>query len=245
MEKKILADAIKHRCSRRKYVQKELPQEIIDQLSASITAYNKNSELNMQLVLNQPEAFQGLRKSYGFFTGVQHYIALVGKKNQAHVQEKLGFFGELLVLEATELGLGTCWVGGTYDQKLCTCAVAADEQLYAVITIGYVPEEQSLREQLIMHGSHFHTKEIGKIYTIETQPPMWFFTSLEAVYKAPSTQNKKPTHIIYHLDNTITAAVDDLNAFEIDLGIAKAHFWLTAPKGYWQWGNQGQYLDFI
>lgn len=245
MEKKVLAAAINRRCSRRKYVPKDLPPEVIEQLSTSIQAYNETNDLHIQLILNQPEVFQGLRKSYGFFTGVQHYFALVGKKNQPYIQEKLGFFGELLVLEATELGLGTCWVSGTYDQKICNCALEDDEQLYAVITVGYVPEEQSLREQLIMHGSHFRTKEMEKIYTVEAQPPMWFFSCVEAVYKAPSTQNKKPFHIIYHPDNTITAEVSNLDNFELDLGIAKAHFWLAAPQGYWQWGNKGQYLDFV
>jgi len=246
MDKRQLYDAIAKRCSRRKYLPQPLSQEIIDQLSTSVERYNQANEFHIQLILNQPEVFQGLRKSYGFFTGVQHYFALVGKKNQPHIQEKLGFFGELLVLEATELGLGTCWVGATYDQKLCQCSIADDEQLYAVITVGYVPEEQSLREQLIMRGSHLRHKDVDNMYTVEVQPPMWFFSCLEAVYRAPSAMNHKSTHITYQLNHTITAAVPSLSNYqEMDLGIAKAHFWLAAPKGYWQWGNNAQYLDFM
>ena len=100
MDKRQLYDAIAKRCSRRKYLPQPLSPEIIDQLSTSVERYNQANEFHIQLILNQPEVFQGLRKSYGFFTGVQHYFALVGKKNQPHIQEKLVFFCELLVLEA-------------------------------------------------------------------------------------------------------------------------------------------------
>ncbi len=73
--------------------------------------------------------FDGLKKSYGLFSGVRHYLALVGNKTDMLTVEKLGYYGELLVLHATALGLGTCWVGGTYDDSCCPVTLEENESV--------------------------------------------------------------------------------------------------------------------
>ncbi len=54
-------------------------------------------------------------RPYGSFSGVENYIALVGKKSQ-DLEEKVGYYGEKLVLKAQELGLSTCWVALTHGR---------------------------------------------------------------------------------------------------------------------------------
>ena len=44
---------------------------------------------------------------YGNFENCTNYIAMVGKKS-ADLDERCGYYGELLVLKAQELGLNTC-----------------------------------------------------------------------------------------------------------------------------------------
>ena len=73
--------------------------------------------MKIQLIIGNGNAFNGFRKSYGMFSGVRNFIALVGGEIDAVALEKLGYFGELLALRCTALGLGTCWVGGTFDRK--------------------------------------------------------------------------------------------------------------------------------
>jgi len=46
-------------------------------------------------------------------------IGMIGNKDDPNSQEKLGYYGELIVLQATEMRLGTCWVGGTFDRESC------------------------------------------------------------------------------------------------------------------------------
>lgn len=241
MKKERLYQAIAQRCSRRKYFADPLPKETVTQLQQSITLYNQEADLHIQLMLNAPEVFQGLRKSYGLFTGVRHYLALVGKKNMPHIQEKLGFYGELLVLECTALGLGSCWIGATYDQKACACQLADDEQLFAVIAIGYTPEEKSLREKAIIQVSHRHHKKTEMMYTVDSQPPMWFFTAMEAVQQAPSAMDAQPVKIHYRQGKIIAEMVDLSGYHGMDLGIAKAHFWLAAEPGSWLWGSPAEF----
>lgn len=60
---------------------------------------NRESGLHIQLVMNEPKAFDGFMAHYGKFSGVTNYIALIGKKN-ADLEEKCGYHGERPVLKA-------------------------------------------------------------------------------------------------------------------------------------------------
>ena len=71
---------------------------------------------------------------YGKFSGVENYIALVGKKG-AGLDEKAGYYGEKLVLKAQELGLNTCWVAMTHGKS--TAEIKKDEKLACIIALGY------------------------------------------------------------------------------------------------------------
>ena len=54
---------------------------------------------------------------YGKFSGVQNYIALIGRKNN-DLDEKIGYYGERLALVAQTLGLNTCWVALTFGKGI-------------------------------------------------------------------------------------------------------------------------------
>ena len=73
--------AMKKRCSRRKYTNRPIDSKYVKQLEDNIALYNKESGLNMKLIIgNGGKLFDGFRKSYGLFVGVQNYIAMIGSK---------------------------------------------------------------------------------------------------------------------------------------------------------------------
>ena len=110
--------AMKKRCSRRKYIDRPIDLKYVKELEDSIALYNRESGLNMKLIIgNGGKLFDGFRKSYGLFVGVQNYIAMIGSKTLLNRMEKVGRFGEKLILEATAMGLSTCWVGTSYDKN--------------------------------------------------------------------------------------------------------------------------------
>jgi len=119
-------------CSRRKYIPEPLDQADIAVLQKLIDEYNAKENLDIRFVLDNGDAFKGFRKSYGMFSGVTNYIGLIGNKNDILNNEKLGYYGELLVLHATVLGLGTCWVGGTFDRKSCPFDLPDGESIIAL-----------------------------------------------------------------------------------------------------------------
>ena len=130
-----LIEAIKQRHSVRSYQSKPLPQDVISQLQEKIDELNAVSGLNMQLVVNEKRAFAGIN-SYGAFHGVENYLVIAGQKSD-DLDERAGYYGEMFVLYAQILGLNTCWVGLTYRKQKERYALADDEKIACVITVGY------------------------------------------------------------------------------------------------------------
>ena len=111
-----LFEAMKKRHSVRQYIDKPIEGEVLEALLSETDGCNKEGDLNIQLVLNEPKAFDSFMAHYGRFEGVTNYLALVGKRCR-DLDEKCGYYGERLVLKAQQLGLNTCWVALTYKKN--------------------------------------------------------------------------------------------------------------------------------
>ena len=235
-------DAIEKRRSRRKYLPVALDSSAEEVLVGFISELSDKENLKMRLVVDNGDAFDGFRRSYGMFSGVRNYIALIGAGTDMLMYEKLGYFGELLVLRATALGLGTCWVGGTFDRKSCPVDLAEGESAVCVITVGSVLPELSAKEKLLRWGMHRKIKTVEQMYTADAPVPDWFIGGMRAVQKAPSAVNRQPVMFSYR-DGAVTASVKDITAAGVafDLGIAKLHFELGAGGGTWDFGNGAAY----
>lgn len=238
--------AISVRHSSRSYLPNHIESSIVEKLQASISEYNLLSGLNIQLILNNGDAFNTLSKSYGMFSGVNNYIAMIGKSSGIHEKEKIGYYGEKLVLEATEYGLGTCWVAGTYNKEACACQMTAHEEIYCVIPIGYPSAKKSFKDKLITGITHTKKKSLEHFFeTTAPDIPDWFMEGIKAVQLAPSALNKQPVKFIYTAESSESPLpsvrawiTSNSSGFEqIDLGIAKLHFETGASEGDWEWDD--------
>ena len=233
-----LLNAIPNRISRRKYIQKELAPDAAEKLQTLIDEFYINENLKMRLIVGNGDAFKGFRKSYGMLSGVCNYIALISDKSEYVDLEKLGYYGEMLVLHATALGLGTCWVGGTFDRRSCPVELDDGEGVVCAITVGEAAQELSAKEKLIRWGTHRKSKTAEQMYTADSTVPDWFISGMTAVQMAPSAVNRQPVMFTYK-DGAVNASVKDIagDGFAFDLGIAKLHFELGAGGGEWAFGN--------
>lgn len=235
--------AISVRYSTRSFLTDKIDTSIVEKLQASITNYNLISGLNIQLILNNGDTFKGLSNSYGMFSGVNNYIAMIGKINGVHEKEKIGYYGEKLVLEATEYGLGTCWVAGTYSKEACVCHLASHEEIYCIIPIGYSVPKKNLKDKFLRSIIHTKKKPIEDFFDSTTPLPDWFMEGIKAVQLAPSALNKQPIKFVYNNDSSQNSIpfihawiISNKIGFElIDLGIAKLHFEIGASNGEWEW----------
>ncbi|MCL2508586.1 MAG: nitroreductase [Oscillospiraceae bacterium] len=243
-----LLEAIDLRRSRRKYLSDPIPPDMAESLIALADEYSKSGGMRMELVFSDGAAFNGLRKSYGMFSNVQNYAGLIADENDFSAVERLGYFGELFMLHAVSTGLGTCWVGGSFDRGSCPFQLTGGESVVCVITLGYTPQRDSPREKLIRGVTHLKTKSAEEMTDADSPVPGWFTDGMRAVEKAPSAVNRQPVMFSCR-EGKVTAGIKDAGSFSmLDLGIAKLHFELGAMfgdgilRGKWDFGNNAEFV---
>ena len=109
-------EAIESRHAVREYYDRKIEPEALEDLQREISRCNEESGLNMQLVTEEPRAFDSFMAHYGKFSNVRNYIILAGKKS-LDLQEKVGYYGERVAIRAQMLGLNTCWVALTFSRR--------------------------------------------------------------------------------------------------------------------------------
>lgn len=220
-----LMEAIRARHSVRRYTGQSIEGETLEALRAAIDASNRESGLHMQLCLDAPAAFDSMLARYGKFENARHFIALVGPKDNSP-EERYGYSGEKVVLRATQLGLGTCWVAGTYSKRRSRDAVVIDpgEALRVIIAVGYGQGAVKVRKR----------KPIEALCRVEGPMPSWFARGMEAARLAPTAMNQQ--RFLFTLSGS-TVQAKALAGYHttLDLGIAKYHFEVGAGPEGWQW----------
>lgn len=209
---------VRERHSVRNYLDKEIESEKISVLNDLINNINKEEDLNIQLILNDKDVFDKFILHYGRLKNCKNYIALIGKKDNL-LDEKIGYFGESIVLKAQQLGLNTCWVAGTYKKSIVKATINKDEKLVCIIALGYG----------VGNGVNRKSKTIKEV-TESIDYPDWFKRGIEFSLLAPTAVNEQKFKFTYIDENTVKAVKGKGKMTSIDLGIVKYHFELGANK---------------
>ena len=218
-----LKEAMQARHSVRQYRDQPLSVEVIAALQEEIAACNRESGLHIQLVTNEPRAFDGFMAHYGKFSGVTSYLALIGKKGP-ELDEKCGYFGQRLVLKAQQLGLNTCWVAMSYTKIKTAFTVDKGEKLCVVIALGYGATQ----------GVPHRSRPFSEVAKADGQMPDWFKNGVEAALLAPTAMNQQK--FLFTLSGDKVSAKAGRGFYtKLDLGIVKYHFELGAGKDRFAW----------
>ena len=148
--------------------------------------------------------------------GTGRYIAVIEDTTCEDAALYAGFAGEIAVLEAAALGLGTCWVAGTYRKNKVNIALNKGEKLAAIIAVGVPADEQGKRPQ---------KKKLTDICQSDPSGwPIWAYRAAEAVRQAPSALNMQPWLLSY-TGQTLAIKKGKLGS-NLDMGIALMHLLL-------------------
>ncbi len=214
-----IIEAMKQRHAVREYDgERKIEKEKLDILNERISSINRESGLHIQLVTDEPKAFDGFMAHYGKFSGITNYIALIGKKG-SDLNEKCGYYGEQLVLLATQLGIDTCWVAMSYAKVKSAYDIAKGEKLCCVISLGYGKT----------HGIPHKSKTADEVAVIKEDTPKWFIDGVNAALLAPTAMNQQKFGFMLDGDKVIAKAGKGILS-DIDLGIVKYHFEIGADK---------------
>ena len=218
-----LKEALRNRHSVRSYTDQPVETVILKALQEEIDACNKEGDLHIQLITDEPKAFDCFMARYGKFSGVKNYIALVGRKS-ADLDEKCGYYGERLALKAQQLGLNTCWVAMSYKKISGAFEVKSGEKLTVVIALGYG------KTQGVAHKS----KSPSSVSNLNEASPQWFKDGVEAALLAPTAMNQQKFSLTY-ADGKVSAKSGTGFYTKLDLGIVKYNFEIGAGKENFNW----------
>lgn len=225
-----IQEAIKARHSVRAYKKQPLTDDVVKAIEEKIIEINREGRLHAQMIQNEPKAFQGTLAKYGKFRNVTNYIVMAGQKAD-DLDERVGFYGEQLVLLAQMLGLNTCWVGLSYKKVPGTYVLNEGETIKAYISIGY-GETQGVGHKI---------KKIEQVSNASAITPEWFKKGVEAALLAPTAVNQQKFSFEYVGMENDRHQVHAKRGFSIigytqmDLGIAKYHFEVGAGKEEFEW----------
>ena len=225
-----LQEAIEVRHSVRAYKNEPLAEDASRRLEEEIAEVNQKGRLHIQLIQDEPKAFQGTLAKYGKFRNVTSYLVMAGRKAD-DLDERIGYYGEHLVLLAQTLGLNTCWVGLSYKKIPGTYVLDEGEVIKAYIAIGYGETQ----------GTSHKIKTVEQVSNASETTPSWFKKGVEAALLAPTAVNQQKFSFEYLGVNDNRHQVRAKKGFsmigyaQIDLGIAKYHFEIGAGKEHFDW----------
>ena len=250
-----LEEAIEARHSVRAYKEQPLAENVVKVLEEKIAVLNRDGKLHIQLIQNEPKAFLGTMAKYGKFRNVGNYIVMAGQKaaskreesktsldsperEQARTKfkaddldERVGYYGEQLVLLAQTLGLNTCWVGLSYSKVPGTYVLDEGEKIACYIALGY-GETQGVGHKI---------KTVNQVSNASDVTPTWFRKGVEAALLAPTAVNQQKFSFEYMGMKDGRHQVHAKKGFsmigytQMDLGIAKYHFEIGAGKENFEW----------
>ena len=239
-------ETIKARSSIRTYENRGLSKDDKAKINTYMGHLSNPFSVDVNVCLLEKETASGGEKlgTYGVIKGAGDFIGASVADGELAL-EALGYSFEKLVLYATSLGLGTCWLGGTFNRSgFGTAMNWKEEDLFPCISpIGYPTGKKRTLESLMRWASkseqrkewselffkqdfsHPLTKDEAKVYAVP----------LEMVRLAPSAVNKQPWRIVqdkgtYHFYLARSLKNDDVkkDLQRVDIGIAVCHFHLAA-----------------
>ncbi len=240
--------AIPLRRSRRRYDSAALEPDQLDQLRTICGEFRPFPQARAELVTESPDRiFRGAVGPYGKIKGATALIAFIGDMDDPYVQEKVGYIGEAVILEAMAMGLATCWVGGFFRPKVAASVVGVgkNERVLAVTPVGRAVENVTREERIMTgFGRNHRRKPLAELVTGVAQSdwPQWVKPALEAARIAPSAINRQPWRF-YIESNGITVSVDNSRftfgiSKRLDCGIAMLHIEVAAldagVQGRWE-----------
>lgn len=205
-------EAIQKRHSVRAYLQKPIEPETAEKLEAFIASCNEESGLHLQLLRDAGKTFGRLLSKAMGLNSAPSVIACVGP-DEEQLEEKVGYYGEKVVLYAQQLGLNTCWAG-TYQAKQVAADIQNGERLAIVIAVGYGANQGKARR----------SKTVEEVTSVQGKMPGWFRRGVELALLAPTALNQQKFEFCLDADGKVTV-LDKKGPFSrVDLGIVRYHF---------------------
>lgn len=257
MLKSSIDDLVKRRYSCRSFIERPIEaasRGALSEFLAAIGAGPFGSSTRFSLVAateRDRESLKGLG-TYGTVKGATGFIVGAVEPGPGDMED-YGYCLEQAVLAATDLELGTCWLGGSFTKSSFARKIRAtrNEVVPAVVAVGY-PADGSRSTRIRRFAGSDRRLPRGRLFfegsfeePLDTSRALEYVDALDTVRWAPSATNKQPWRLVrsgetwyFYLQRTKgygkgTATFSLLRLADlqrVDMGIAMCHFELAARE---------------
>ncbi len=228
--------AVTVRTSRRIFDGRMPGENVLARLDAVCREFRPFPGARTALVRESPDAvFKGIVGGYGKVKGAPLYAAFIADMKISRSLEAVGYAGEAFILEATALGLGTCWVSGFFRPGTAAAHVplADGEKILAVTPVGLAADGLTFTEKtmkaFVRSGRRKSLEELILSGGVQEE---WQGSALESARLAPSAVNRQPWR--FELEPGAIglmmseSGAGGVEAKRLDCGIAMLHLELGA-----------------
>ncbi len=212
-------EAVKQRHSVRNYKPDRIPEDKVKMIREKVDELNKEGNLKLQFIEDAGKTFNKLMNRAMGLASAPSVIACVGTDG-ADLDERVGYYGEKLVLFLQSIGLNTCWAG-TFNRKNIQAEVGEGERLVISIATGFGADQ----------GKSRRSKDISEVTEVNGKHPEWFDRGAELALLAPTAINQQKFLIKLNDDESVSFIDKGGVLSKVDLGIVKCHFEIGAKRG--------------
>ena len=263
---KPVTELITQRFSCRTFINVPIEKALRDKLAAyteAQTSGHLGGTARFALVASTEHDLKALRGlgTYGFIRGATGFVVGATNDNARHLED-YGYLLEKIILYATGLGMGTCWLGGTFTKSSFARKISTrdGELVPAVASVGYPAKTPRPLDRIIRSGANADKRKpwehlfFDGRYGVPLTPSAAgiYAQALEMVRIGPSASNRQPWRIIktgrvwhFYLERSpgyrrrrLAKLTTNADLQRIDMGIAMCHFELTAEQkglsGIWK-----------
>lgn len=268
-------ELVRQRTSCRTYINAPIRQEtrrLLSDYAASMIKGPFGTRHRFELVAATEKDRSALKRlgTYGFIQGATGFIAGATVPADRNLED-YGYLMERIILYATDLGLGTCWLGGTFTKSSFArkISVRPEELMPAVSSVGYCAKKPRLLERAIRRGAKGDRRLPwerlffdGNFNTVlSPQAAGKYAEALQMVRLGPSASNRQPWRVLkdgddwhFYLNRTpgyrqrrLVKLTTTADLQRVDMGIAMCHFELAIRQlgldGVWEHDDPGIEVD--
>ncbi|GAB4253859.1 MAG: nitroreductase family protein [Thermoleophilia bacterium] len=240
-------ELVPFRRSRRTFLPERPEEAVLTQLSEFVARLPAGGRARaVVLPTVDQDLFRGIIGSYGRVAGAPSALAMIGLHHPG-MSEATGYIGEAAVLEATRLGLDTCWVGGYFRPEKAAgyLSLRPGERVWAVSPLGYAATSPTISERVMKRAARSNQRVPARKLTPGDDPeswPGWAQAGLMLARLAPSAVNRQPWR--FHFENGDVVVEEEASCRDygipkrLDCGIAMLHFEVGARcvgvQGEWE-----------
>lgn len=244
-----MEETVRKRCSTRNYADRAIEAQKRRQLDLFVETLDNPFGKEVTFHDLDDSSLGGQQKlgTYGVIKGAKRFIG-ASIKAEPMALEALGYELEAVILYLAHLGLGSCWLGGTFNRKAFAKAMhIGQDDLFPIISpYGYAAPRMHMTETLMRKVIRAdHRREWNELFfSGDFQSPLTkkeaddFAFPLDMLRLGPSASNKQPWRVLikgrachfYEYSEPGYSAAFPYDIQSVDMGIAAAHFDFSARE---------------